>query len=310
VSSSPSQPFAAGIDVTIGLSSLNEERTIGPALDVLLEEMSTLNAELVVVAGGKDRTVDIAKNKLAERNRCCLIVDSAPRGKPAALNKLFAQMKGRIALLTDGDVLVTKGSLKSMLDAFKRESVGCASGRVVGMPNKYSSVEKVCDLMNEMMHLSRQRSYRETGSIELASGYLLGVRKDVIPTIPEDQNSDDGYLSFAVRSRGLKIAYVENAIVEISFPRSVSDFLRQKTRTRYGHMQLRSVSKDGPGRTVRREIAEFLRMSEARKLKGYGMHVSILAGVLTALAWSSAYLRFHLPWLFRKGVWQPVLSTK
>lgn len=296
--------------VTVGITSLNEERTIGAAIEALIKESEHIQSELVVVAGGTDRTVDIARSLLSGNPNSRVIVDSRPRGKPAALNTLVSQASGDILVLSDGDIVVAPGSVAALLRAFDSESVGCAGGRVMGSSESGNPVERACDIMTEMMHLSRRRMYLQKRSIDIASGNLLAVRKEFFPVIPEDTNSDDGYISLWVRNKGLSVAYVEEAVAFARFPKTLSDFLRQKIRTRYGHLQLRSQFPGSLSRTFGTDFAEWYNLRAIRKLRKYSPSVSFLAIIMTFMAWILAYSRFRYPWIFRRRLWEPVSSTK
>ena len=295
---------------SVALVSLNEENTIGRAVRAFIGECSETGSEIIVMAGGKDRTVENAREALKDFPRSRLILDSNPRGKPAALNAMFSVANGPVMILSDGDVEVHPGSVRTLLDALKSDDVGAASGRVVGIPGKYNTIEKACDLMTEMMHLSRTKSYEAKGTLELASGYLYAIRKDLVRTVPEGTNSDDGFLSLCVRSAGKRVAYAPGAVVAIRYPRTLGDFIKQKMRTRFGHMQLKNEFKDSSPRSARGEAGEFRLLSEAARSRGHGPWVVVVAMVLTGLVWVAAYMRKYLPWLFRKRVWQPISSTK
>ncbi len=134
------------VAATIALVSLNEENTIAGALGALIQESDETGSEVIVMAGGKDRTVDIVATMLKDRQGDRLVVDSAPRGKPAALNTILGLANGSVIVLSDGDVEVRHCSVKLLLDVMNSGDYGAASGRVVGMPGKYNAVEKACDL--------------------------------------------------------------------------------------------------------------------------------------------------------------------
>ena len=294
----------------MGLVSLNEEKTIGSAIDRLLDETKGAEAELIVVAGGTDGTIEVARTHLASRERSTLIVDSSPRGKPAALNSIMSSARGRFIVLSDGDVLIGKGSLSRLVQSMKAEGVGGASGRVVGSPGKYNLVERVCDYLTEIMNISRKAEIEKSGTIDLASGYLLGIRAELVKSIPEDTNADDGYISATIRSQGLKIAYVENAIVEIRYPKTIEDFLKQKSRTRYGHLQTgRQFSRVG-ARSTLGEVTESVKMRKSLSPEHRSIIILAVASILVGFTWIIAYARILAPWMFKRRIWQPIASTK
>jgi cellulose synthase/poly-beta-1,6-N-acetylglucosamine synthase-like glycosyltransferase len=310
MSSLSESPEVDRLTVTIGLTTLNEEKTVGRALDALMRGADAIGAEIVVVAGGSDRTVEIVNAKLQSRSRDKVLIDSVPQGKPSALNRLVSAGSGEILVLTDGDVEVGDGSIELLLRALEDEGVGCACGRVTGSSSDGNAIQKACGLMAEMMHKERSERYASEGSVDLASGNLMAVRRSLFPILPLDSNSDDGYISLAVRSKGKKIAYVKDAVAVVKFPSTFSDFLRQKVRTRYGHLQLRLEFPDTTRRDALGEVRSFFRTRRNHDRTSCGIEISILATCLAGCAWGCAYLRYCMPWLFRKPVWVPVRTTK
>ena len=299
--------------LTVGLVTLNEEGTISASLGALLDEIDRIQtrAEIIVVAGGQDNTIGIVRKMLEGRDDSRLIVDDEPKGKPAALNLIFSNASGDIVLLSDGDVVVGSGAIEKLLRAFDDSSVGCVSGRVLGGGRYHSQVMRASSLMNDMMHMSRRAQLELSRSLNLASGYLIAFRRDIVDKMPTGVKSDDGYISCLALQKGYRIAYVEDAVVYIKFPRSASDFIRQKMRTRFGHMQLEDYFGGRAGRTALAEVRDFARYMKAAKREGpYGSETLVVAFCLTALCWLSAYSRRIVPFLFKSPVWQPVKSTK
>jgi glycosyltransferase involved in cell wall biosynthesis len=60
--------------VTIGLVTLNEEKVIAGSLGALIDESRNINSEIVVVAGGTDRTIDIVSDSLLRARKSKLLV--------------------------------------------------------------------------------------------------------------------------------------------------------------------------------------------------------------------------------------------
>ena len=304
---------SGALRLTVGLVTLNEESTISESLGALLNEVDRIGAkaETIVVAGGRDRTIEIVRTDLNGRERARLIVDDEPKGKPAALNRIFSLALGDIVLLSDGDVVVNPEAVRRVLAAFGDSRVGCASGRVVGGKGNDSRVMKASSLINDIMHLSRNEQYRSTGTLDLASGYLIAVRKSLVDEIPTGINSDDGYISRLALQKGYRIAYVDDALVSVNFPSTVSDFVKQKMRTRFGHMQLDDLFGKERGRTIVKEARDFMKhLRAARRGGAYGIETPVVALCLVSFCWLCALSRRTIPSLYKSPVWQPVRSTK
>jgi cellulose synthase/poly-beta-1,6-N-acetylglucosamine synthase-like glycosyltransferase len=294
--------------VTIGVAARNEASTIGECIRILLGEMHDVDSELIVVAGGEDGTADRARQAMSGCRQCRLVDETAPRGKPAALNTISSMARGRIVVLTDGDVIVKPGSLNELLELFSDANVGAATGRVVGKQGTFNLIEEVCDYTAKLMDAARGRDYPTRGTVRLASGYLIAARRELMPEIPEGIISDDGYISAHIRSKGFRIAYTDGAEVQIIYPDNLVDFLRQKSRTRFGHIQVGEVFPDRIPRRFRDDISQQISMiSEV----GYpGARVLLASAILAGLSWAVAYLRYRLPKSFARDVWVRIESTK
>lgn len=303
-------PSSVSMSVTCGVVTLNEENTIGRALQAMIREASSVDGEVIVVAGGSDRTVEIVRSMISGLGRGRLIVDSAPRGKPAALNMLIKEASGDVVILTDGDTFIEQGSVSRLLRELCDDEIGAVSGRVIGSNPDQNLITLVCEEMNTLMHLSRIEELRRNRTIELASGYLVAVRKSLCPTIPENMNSDDGYVSRAVRMQGFRIAYASDAVVRINYPSTLSDFLKQKSRTRFGHLQLNEVMPLSGHRDMRSELSNLLNLAFKKRDPSKHVFIIAVAAALSAIAWSIAVLRMKMPWLWKKPIWQPIRSTK
>ena len=296
--------------VSIGVTTLNEARTIGRVLETLVAEARSVGAELIVVAGGTDGTVEIVKGVLEKVESSTLIVEEKPSGKPAALNNLVSSARGEIVVLTDGDVLVSPGSISLLINAFRNPTVGCACARVVGAPGEYNLVEQVCDWTAEIMSAGRRASYSQNGTVDLASGNLLAVRRSLFPVLPLDTMADDGYISAWVRHSGYKIAYVENAIVQTRYARTLTDYLHQKSRTRLGHIQVERTFPDSAPRTAPNEFIEYFRTSRAVESRNYGLGIFAASIMMAGFAWLVAYSSSMVHRSGGRRGWRPIESTK
>lgn len=112
------------ISVVIGV--WNEEKFIRECLKSINNQtLSRKDYEIIVVDGGStDRTVAIAK-KYAN-----VVLDSAYRPLGAARQAGLKKAKGRIVAFTDGDSMVPKDWLETIVRAFDNPEVVCAMGPV------------------------------------------------------------------------------------------------------------------------------------------------------------------------------------
>jgi len=225
-----------GIALSIGVTSYDEEQTIGRALEAILEE-SPRSSEIIVVAGGEDRTVEIVKSYARGSPKIKLLEEEVRQGKPAALNRILRSASGKIIVLTDGDVFVQKGALRRIVGAFEDKEVGAACGRVVPTNDRASMLGFWAHFLYDTADVQRTEACMNNTFFHL-TGYLCAIRSGVIGEVPEGLLADDAVIGLLAREKSYLVGYVRDAVVEVTFPGSVWDFLRQKRRTLAGFLQI------------------------------------------------------------------------
>ena len=81
--------------------------------------------------GSTDATERVARDAAATDPRVRLMSDPVRRGKPAALNRLSAEAKGEVLIMTDVRQPLAPGALKALLRSLADPRVGCVSGSLV-----------------------------------------------------------------------------------------------------------------------------------------------------------------------------------
>ena len=120
--------------ISIVITSFNEPKTIGKAIDSFLNQNIKEKYELIVAAPDK-QTGDIVEEYKKHNKRINLFKDPG-KGKSYALNLLLPKLKGDILIFTDGDVYVSENSVSEILKLFDDSKVGCVSGRPVSQNSK------------------------------------------------------------------------------------------------------------------------------------------------------------------------------
>ena len=156
-------------------------------------------------------------------------------GKPEALNIAFKKIEEDIVILTDGDVYVSKKSIKSIIKLFD-DQTGLISGKVISLNDKKTILGFWSHFLVFAADKMRERQYKNNQFFE-ATGYLYAIRKSLIKEIPKDILSEDGFISYIIYKSEYKIKYDKNALVYVKFPKTFSDWIRQKRRSVGGYKQ-------------------------------------------------------------------------
>ncbi|MDO8628482.1 MAG: glycosyltransferase [Nanoarchaeota archaeon] len=290
--------------ISVIITAFKEEQTIGPAIKTFLDE-NIAGMEILVVAPD-DATLNAAKKFKGVKT-----LRDPGRGKPTALNLAFKAVnrKSKVWVLTDGDVVIEKGTLRFLVDHFRKREVGAVSGHPVPTNDRFSLLGFWAHMLTHIWDVTR-RDWMVNKQLLICSGYLFALRADIIQRIPEDALSDDAIMSYYVFQQGWRMLYEPKALVLVKFPSTLRDWFKQKRRSAGGYLQTKKYFSSMPvTRSVLREIylGTKIVLSFPRSLK----ECFYTAVFFPARAW--LWLLIYYDRLKKKNlqqVWQRVESTK
>ena len=220
-----------------------KEPNVGKAIKAILEQEIPDKYELIIAAPDEE-TEKLAAEFKKTYPQIEYFKDPG-KGKSFALNLLFKEAKGDILILTDGDVVVGKNSIKNLLKHFSDKKVGVVSGRPVSSNSKDNMMGFWSHLLLDAGAHSIRKEMFEKGKFLEASGYLFGLRAGVVNEIPLDV-AEDAMIPYLFLRKGYKIAYAEDAPVYVKNPNNFSDFVKQRVRTAKAHEKLTLYVPDFP----------------------------------------------------------------
>lgn len=224
--------------ISIIINSFKEPNTIGKAIESVLNNKIKEKYELIVAAPDKE-TADVIKKYKVKYFK------DKGQGKVNALNQVFKIAKGKILILTDGDVYISKNAINEILKEFKDKKVGCVSGHPVSTNNKNTMLGYFSHLLLDAgAHNIRKLRNKNNQFLE-CSGYLFAFRNKIIKKLPTDV-AEDSIIPYYFWKKGYKIKYAENAIVYVKNPTLLKDFIKQRKRTIGSHAKLRKYASDFP----------------------------------------------------------------
>ena len=277
--------------ITIGVPAYREP-LIKRCLKALVSEK--IRKEIIVV------TPDEETAKLAGEFKGVRVIKEKKReGKPAAVNRILKEARGDIIVLTDADVVIMKGAVSKLIRPLKDKSVSVVCGHPVvekqkGMLGYWGRV------LYDIVHKQRLG-----GAAHLTTN-LCAFRKGCVKKIPKNALIDDYVIGMECLKKG-KMAYAPDAKVLVKFPATISDFLKQRTRTFAGYMQV----KEWYGKSERsfgNEIKDAGSVFSYIKSPKQFFWIALLA-FFRLIAWAKAFVSYRK----RKKLtelWKPASSTK
>lgn len=316
--------------ITIILTAYKEERSIGKAIECLLDaNYSGFNGEIELIQVSPDKpTLDAGKvafESEGNKNATLIQIKDPGKGKPYAINLALKKISGELVAFTDGDVYFGKNALSILVKRFEEDDeIGAVTGRPVSSDPRSKMMgyfghlfasanhyRRMVDL--EHQHLEKGKLFVKPGVFFPLSGYIMAARRSVLDfELPEDVLADDAYISYKIFNKNYKLAYAPDALANIKYPKTLGDYFKQKKRSTGGYIQLWKysvVTKQTKARNFWQEIQMFwFPFKFADNLKE--MMWSIFLFPIRIYLWIQIYLDRKI---FRRSfeqTWVRVESTK
>ncbi len=291
--------------ISILVTAYKEHKTIGKAIEAILNQKINQKHEIVVVAPDKE-TLAVAKKYKQVRS-----IKDPGKGKPKAMNYVFPKLKGDIVVLTDGDVFLETGAIKKLLPHFKDKKIGAVSGRPIPTNSKNELYGYWAHLLADMgAHEQRLKDDKDDRPFVM-TGYLYAMRKKLFDKIPDSFFGDDPFVSYTIWSKGYKLKYEQNAVVYYKAPTNFKDWINQKRRSGGAYLTLKNYFDDLPQfRSLSREVLYgwYRPLKYAKKPKEFGW--SILLYPARLWLWILSFWSFKIKKIGMKELWVRVESTK
>ncbi len=290
------------ISVTIGVPAYNEEENIGNLLNALSSQHTdfvAINEIIVVSSGSTDNTCNIVKEKSWSDSRIRLISQDRREGKASAINELLISAHNGILVLESADTIPGQKTIEKLCLPFADAKVGMTGAHPVPTNDYSSFMGYTCHLQWALHDRIALRNPK--------CGELVAFRK-IFDKVPEDIAVDEAWIESEVTKKNYQIVYVPEAIVYNRGPETVHDFLSQRRRIAYGHLDLDKrtkfeVSTNRLSSTLP-AIIEVLPSREPKKLFFF-LGAFALEAIGRSLGYYDYYVRDR-----QHSVWEISKSTK
>lgn len=215
--------------VTIGIPAYNEAATIDSLIKKLLAQRQTYRLDEIVIVsdGSNDATTEIVTTF---SKPVVLVTNRTRRGKPYAVNKIFARAKSDIVVILDADLKIASDKvistiIKPLVDnpRVQLASALAAHERVHNLPSRIALAS------NQIWE--KAITYPKQHDLYLCSGSVRAFGRKLYRKLRfQDYSADDAYAYLACRHAGHEFAYVPGVDILQKLPTTLHDFLSQTTR--------------------------------------------------------------------------------
>jgi len=283
--------------ISIIITTYKEPETLPAAIRGILSQNIKQEYELLVV--GPDKETQETVKEFSKYPEIKYLKDKG-NGKPAALNLAFKKSKGKILVLTDGDVFIGKNALNSLIKPFQDDKIGAVSGN----PASFSPKDNILGYWSHFL-TNAAHQWRLKGKDFPCSGYLYAFR-DIIKKIPENVLAEDGIITQMIREKGYQVAYAPEAKVYVKYPNNFKDWLKQKVRSTGGYTQNQSRGE----RNLLQEIIGGIKLFFTYPKTFKEFFYTVLLYKARVLLWLIIFWKIKIRKKSFASIWQRVESTK
>lgn len=185
------------------------------------------NKELMLCAGGHDKTLEICRRFASES---MIVLEQIPgEGKQGALQRSFEQSTGEILFLTDADCLVDDACVEATLAPLILDHKNAATGCWQPFTDEKDNPFIAYQWANHLLYQAAMPDQAET-----LDGRNSAVRRSALTAAGAFQNEaptgTDYVLSQQLKAVGFGIHNVLGSRVQTEYPANFSDYMRQGSR--------------------------------------------------------------------------------
>src|SRR4030042_4273982 len=222
------------IKVSVGISALNEEKTIGSILDSILSQTQngwTLTDILVYSDGSIDKTLLEVRKKSSSLIK---VRDFRERkGKPFRCSQMLKVFKGDILVIFDADIKISDSDvITNLIEEFRNgKDIMLVGGDSRVFPPR-NFFEKAIYTSYYVYYKSREK-LRDGDNAFACTGACIALRREFAKqvTIPKWVICEDSYFYFSCLKAGYKFKYAPYARVYYKMAANLKDYIKQMFRS-------------------------------------------------------------------------------
>jgi cellulose synthase/poly-beta-1,6-N-acetylglucosamine synthase-like glycosyltransferase len=225
--------------VSILMAAHNEEAVIEGKLKSL-SELDYSNSRLEILIGSDhstDKTNQILDEWIKKDKRIKATFFNNRTGKIGIINHLQKNAKGEILLLTDANVILSKDTLKLLVDNFNNSKVGLVDTKMVNYNLKTDGIS-----YQEKSYISKEVLLKTAegklfGSMMGPFGGCFAIRNKLFKPVPNSFLVDDFYMNMIVLEQGFECVNEPNAFVYEDISNDLHVEFKRKVRISTGNFQ-------------------------------------------------------------------------
>jgi len=162
------------------------------------------------------------------------------RGKAAAINRAMRVARGAVIVFVDARQRLERNAVRELVANFQDPSVGAVSGELIFTGPAASGSDASSESIGLYWRYEKGLRHLESDihSAMGASGALYAIRRELVPTLPEDTILDDVVIPMNAVLIGMRVVFDSAARVYDQLTSCAEEEFARKVRTLMGNYQL------------------------------------------------------------------------
>jgi poly-beta-1,6-N-acetyl-D-glucosamine synthase len=224
---------ATHLRCSVGVIANNHAATILPLLNAL-EDQHLHRVEIaeiiVVVSGCTDLTAEIVATFAADHPQVRWIEQPVWLGRTHAVNAFLAECTTDICVLENGDTLPHEYAVENLVRMFVDPTIG--------MVGAQKALPELPTHITGLLNYLRTRMEHQLCLDIPRLSEMVAFRK-VFDAIPAGTTVDEAFVEALIVRNGLSLRYAPDAIVYLSGPSTLADFMAQRRQSHEGYLHLK-----------------------------------------------------------------------
>lgn len=222
----PLGPWESLPKVSVLVAAWNEKERIENHINSFLE-LRYPNKELVLCAGGEDRTFQTAINYRTDNIN--IIKQGYGEGKQRSLKRCLKESTGDIIFLTDADCVLNDSAFELTIEPIVNKGEIATTGASMPMGSQIMHPLVLYRWASDMYHMIQQPNY-----VSAMLGRNCAIKRDVLVSVggfsDEVEIGTDYYLSLLLQRSGYKIRQIIESRVQTILPTDIRSYRNKQSR--------------------------------------------------------------------------------
>lgn len=206
------------MNISVCITVLNEEESIGRLLDSLLAQTKKPDQIVIVDGGSRDKTVEIIRHYQRKDGRIKLLVEKCPRARGRNLAVELAREE--LVVMTDAGCVASRDWIKNITEPFSDTRVDVVAGfyKMVGDSRLQKAESVFLGIRPRHFDVNFLPSTRSVAFTKEVWERVGGFPESLAGT------AEDTVFNYKLIKAGARFSRMKSAIVEWGMPKTITNF--------------------------------------------------------------------------------------